>query len=90
MTPAARRQYEALPNPLQRRIRAELLRLASAHGSGSRLGKAVKTLGGTEGVFHRLRVGDIWVMYDVIPEDRVLLVLGVVDRKDLDRWLRGR
>ncbi len=29
-------------------------------------------------------------MYDVIPEDRVLLVLGVVDRKDLDRWLRGR
>lgn len=64
--------------------------MASAHGSGSRLGKAVKTLRGTEGVFHRLRVGDTRVMYDVIPEDRLLLVLGMVDRKDLDRWLRGR
>ncbi len=71
-------------------MQAELLRLAGAHGSGTRLGKAVETLRGTEGVFHRLHVGDIRVMYDVIPEDRVVLALGIVDRKDLDRWLRGR
>ena len=28
-------------------------------------------------------------MYDVIHEDRVVLVLGIVNRADLDRWLRG-
>ena len=29
-------------------------------------------------------------MYDTIDEDRVLLVLGVVHRGDLERWLRNR
>jgi hypothetical protein len=29
-------------------------------------------------------------MFDVIGGDRVILVLGVVDRADLDRWLRSR
>ncbi len=36
------------------------------------------------------RVGDYRVMYDVITQDRVLLVLGIVQRGDLERWLRGR
>lgn len=68
----------------------ELLALAKAHGTGRRLGKAAKTLRGTESTFHRLRVGDVRVMYDVIAEEGVLLVLGIVDRKDLDHWLRNR
>jgi len=29
-------------------------------------------------------------MYDLIPDDRVLLVLGIVHRSDLERWLRTR
>jgi hypothetical protein len=29
-------------------------------------------------------------MYDVILEDRVVLVLGSVNRADLERWLRRR
>jgi hypothetical protein len=29
-------------------------------------------------------------MYDVIAEDRILLVLGIVHRRDLERWLRSR
>jgi hypothetical protein len=29
-------------------------------------------------------------MFDVIGGDRVTLVLGIVDRADLDRWLRSR
>jgi hypothetical protein len=29
-------------------------------------------------------------MYDVIETDRVILVLGVVHRGDLERWLRNR
>ena len=50
----------------------------------------MKTIRGTEGTFHRQRVGDHRVMYDVIDSDRVVLVLGVVDRADLERWLRSR
>lgn len=51
---------------------------------------SAKTIRGTEDTFHRLRVGDHRVMYDVIDSDRVILVLGIVDRADLERWLRGR
>jgi mRNA-degrading endonuclease RelE of RelBE toxin-antitoxin system len=53
-------------------------------------GKSVKTIRGVTDSFHRLRVGDYRIMYDVIEEDRVVLVLGVVDRTDLERWLRNR
>lgn len=45
---------------------------------------------GADDSFHRLRVGDDRVMYDVITEDRVLHVLGIVHRSDLERWLRSR
>ena len=50
----------------------------------------MRTIQGTADSFHRLRVGDYRVMYDVISEDRVLLVLGIVHRGDLERWLRSR
>ncbi len=53
-------------------------------------GKAVKTIRGFADSFHRLRVGDYRLMYDVIAEDRVILVLGIVHRGDLERWIRGR
>jgi hypothetical protein len=29
-------------------------------------------------------------MYDVLEDDRVILVLGIVQRGDLERWLRNR
>lgn len=29
-------------------------------------------------------------MYDVITDDRIILVLGIVHRRDLERWLRDR
>lgn len=50
----------------------------------------MKTIRGVADAFHRLRVGDSRVVYDVIEEDRVVLVLGVVHRTDLERWLRNR
>jgi mRNA-degrading endonuclease RelE of RelBE toxin-antitoxin system len=53
-------------------------------------GKAVKTIQGPSGSFHRLRVGDYRVMYDVIEQDQVVLVLGIVHRGDLERWIRNR
>ena len=53
-------------------------------------GEAVKTIRGANYSFHRLRVGDHRVMYDVLDEDRVVLVLGIVHRAELERWLRNR
>jgi mRNA-degrading endonuclease RelE of RelBE toxin-antitoxin system len=50
----------------------------------------VKTIHGVGDPFHRLRIGDLRLMFDVIDEDRVLLVLGVVHRGDLERWIRNR
>ena len=53
-------------------------------------GRSVKTIRGADDTFHRLRIGDYRVMYDVIDDDRTILVLGIVDRGDLERWLRSR
>jgi mRNA-degrading endonuclease RelE of RelBE toxin-antitoxin system len=53
-------------------------------------GKASKTIHGTQDSFHRLRVGDRRIMYDVLDEERVILVLGIVHRADLERWIRNR
>ena len=53
-------------------------------------GKSVKSIRGLSDSFHRLRAGDHRVMCDVIEADRVVLVLGIVHRGDLERWLRNR
>lgn len=53
-------------------------------------GKTVKTIRGTADSFQGLRVGDYRVMYDAIERDQVILVLGIVHRGDLERWLRSR
>jgi mRNA-degrading endonuclease RelE of RelBE toxin-antitoxin system len=73
------------------RIRQALERLAEdAAKPGRTGGKAVKTIRGTADTFQRLRVGDYRVMFDRIDEDRVILVLGVVHRGELERWIRRR
>jgi mRNA-degrading endonuclease RelE of RelBE toxin-antitoxin system len=53
-------------------------------------GKRVKSIKGADDAFHRLRVGDHRVLLDVLEDDRVVLVLGIVHRSDLERWLRNR
>lgn len=53
-------------------------------------GKSVKSIKGASDSFHRLRVGDHRVIYDVIPDDHVVLVLGIIHRSKLERWLRNR
>ena len=76
---------------MRQRIRASLEQLATAAaGTGRIRGKQVKTIRGQADTFHRLRVGDDRVMYDLFNEDRVLLVLGIIHRSDLERWLRSR
>lgn len=50
----------------------------------------MKTIEGAADSFQRLRVGDYRLMFDVIEADRVILVLGIVPRRDLERWIRNR
>ncbi len=50
----------------------------------------MKSIQGASDTFHRLRVGDNRVLFDVIAEERTVLVLGIVHRGDLERWLRNR
>ena len=45
---------------------------------------------GAHDTFHRPRVGDHRIMHDVNDPDRVVLVLGIVDRAELERWIRNR
>jgi mRNA-degrading endonuclease RelE of RelBE toxin-antitoxin system len=90
---AAARDFRKLPAPAQASIRKALRKTAeqSARGApGSRGGKSLKVIQGRRDRFFRLRVGDNRVMFDLIDDDRVLLVLGIVHRRDLERWLRGR
>ncbi|HEX9124734.1 MAG TPA: type II toxin-antitoxin system RelE/ParE family toxin [Actinomycetota bacterium] len=91
MAPSAVRTFKKLPAQERTRIRRALEKLATEATTPGRIGgKSVKTIQGLGDSFHRLRVGDHRVMYDVLEEDRVILVLGVVDRGDLERWLRNR
>jgi mRNA interferase RelE/StbE len=91
LAPAAARAFRKLEAPARRRIRLALERLAVDVAHPGRIaGKSVKTIQGVDDSFHRLRVGDHRLMYDVVAEDRVLLVLGIVHRRDLEQWLRNR
>jgi len=76
---------------VRKRQRGGLVRLAADLAKTGRAeGKRVKTIRGVRDELHRLRVGDYRVMFEVIEEDRVVLVLGIVHRGELERWLRSR
>lgn len=74
------------------RLKQALHQLASdvSDSTGSRGGKSLKQIRGRRDRFFRLRVGDLRVMFETLKEERVLLVAGVVNRRDLERWLRSR
>jgi len=91
LLPAAIRQLRNLGDEEGQRVRASLTEQAARSTSpGSRGGKSLKTIRGRHDRFHRLPVGELRVVFDLIREERVLRVHGIVNRRDLDRWLRGR
>lgn len=91
LSPAAARTFKKLPPEVRKRVGQAREKLAADAVKPRRVaGKAVKTIRGASDSFHRLRVGDYRVMYDVLEEDRVLLVLGIVHTGELERWLRNR
>jgi mRNA interferase RelE/StbE len=76
----------------ERAPKAERVRLERAIDALSRNprppGKLVKAIQGTKDEFVRLRVGSYRVMYEVNDPKRVVLILGIIHRKDLEEWLR--
>jgi len=88
---AAAKAFVKLAPVVRPRIQRALEKLAHDAAQPGRIGgKAVKSIQGVSDSFHRLRVGDYRVMYDVVDDERVVLVLGIVHRGDLERWLRNR
>jgi len=79
------KEIEKLDLPLKRRIRDALLALRE---NPFPPGKRVKRLKGPYDEFWRLRVGDYRVMYEV--EGGEVRILGIVHRKDLEKWLRKK
>ncbi len=51
-------------------------------------GKLVKAIQGTRDAFLRYRVGDYRLLYEILDVDQVVLVAGIVARKDLEGWIR--
>lgn len=91
LAPRAFKTYQALDADEKARVRAALVRLAAqVPAPADRGAKTVKSIHGARDDFWRLRVGDYRVMYDVMREDEVILVLGIIARRDLETWLRRR
>jgi mRNA-degrading endonuclease RelE of RelBE toxin-antitoxin system len=91
LLPAAVRQLHSLSNEEGQRVRTSLAEQATrSASSGSRGGKSLKTIRGRHDRFYRLRIGELRVVFDLIHEVRILRVHGIVNRRDLDRWLRSR
>jgi mRNA-degrading endonuclease RelE of RelBE toxin-antitoxin system len=91
LTKGAARQLREL-NPVESdRVRKSLKSLAARSGdsAGSRGGKSLKQIRGRRDRFYRLRVGELRVVFELVHEDAVVLVHGILNRRDLDRWLRG-
>jgi|GEM_PF-1319144 len=51
-------------------------------------GKRVKAIQGTRDAFLRHRVGDCRLLYEILDADHLVLVAGIVARKELEGWIR--
>ena len=83
----ATRTFRRLRDEMRERIERAL------HGleiDPRRLGKATKAIEGKHDRFLRLRAGDHRIMYEVDDAGHVVLVEGIVARKDLDKWLHSK
>lgn len=53
-------------------------------------GKHVKALEGAPEPLVRYRVGDRRIVYRVLDPEHLVVIRGIVARKDLDKWLRSK
>ena len=89
--PAAAR-LEALDPQYQARVRAAVRRLAIRAGMRGRpieAGASLERIAARDGPVYRLDVGYEWVTCDVDDAERIVLVLAIAPRWELDRELRS-
>ena len=84
---SAARAFERVSRPERRRLERAIDALAH---NPRPPGKLVKAIQGSKDQFLRMRVGDYRIMYELLEADRMVLILGIVQRKDLEQWLRQR
>lgn len=82
---SAARAFERAPRPERRRLERAIDALSR---NPRPPGKLVKAIQGTKDEFLRMRVANYRIMYEVMDADRVVLILGIIHRKDLEEWLR--
>ncbi len=82
---SAAQVFERAPRPERRRLERAIDAIAR---NPRPPGKLVKAIQGTKDQFLRMRVGDYRIMYEVLDAERVVLILGILQRKDLEQWLR--
>lgn len=91
MAPAAARAFKKFPSHVQERIGSGLAAVAEEAAAGRGFGgRKVEEIRGAKDSFLRMRAGDYRVMFDLVDEEDVVLVLGVVHRRDLERLVRNR
>ncbi|HSE58168.1 MAG TPA: type II toxin-antitoxin system RelE/ParE family toxin [Nitrospiraceae bacterium] len=79
LAPAAQRQLQSLPKPLQSQITKRLLKLEVTPRP-----EGVKKLEG-ENDLYRLRVGDYRIIYTIRDRELIVLVLKVSHRREIYR-----
>lgn len=84
---AAVRAFERASRPDRKRLERAIDGL---HANPRPPGKLVKAIQGPHDEFLRLRVGDFRILYEVFDADKVVLIHGIVARKELEAWLRQR
>jgi mRNA-degrading endonuclease RelE of RelBE toxin-antitoxin system len=92
LTKAAVKQLRELSRADGQRIRKALREQAkrSASSTGARGGKSLKSIRGRHDRFFRLRIGELRIVFDFLDDEHILLVHAIVNRRDLERWLRSR
>ena len=84
---SAARTFESAPRLERRRLQKAIDALAQ---NPRPPGKVVNAIQGSKDNFLRMRVGNYRIMYEVLDDDHLVLILGVIHRKDLEQWLRQR
>lgn len=82
---SAARAFERSPRPERKHLQRPIDALAR---NPRPPGKLVKAIQGPKDNLLRMRVGNYRIMYEVEDANHVVLILGIIHRKDLEEWLR--
>ncbi len=84
---AADRAFDRASKPDRKRLERAVDGLRTNPRPGGKLVKAIQL---PHDEFLRLRVGDYRVLYEIFDRDHIVLIHGIVHRRDLEEWLRQR